>query len=60
MSDVSPSDVPQVPWSDGLNAPQIPYLLYQAEKENFAGLLIAAALYGEPKHAFVYPVAHLV
>ena len=49
------SDDAQVPWSNDPNAPPIPYLLYQAEKYNFAGILLTAAFYGELTHAFVYP-----
>ena len=49
MSGISQSDAPQLPWSSDPNAPQIPYLLYQAEKYNFAGILITGAFYGEPK-----------
>ena len=33
-------------WSNGSNAPQIPFPLYLAEREAFAGLSIAALSYG--------------
>lgn len=41
------------PWSDNTNAPQIPYRLYLAEKENFAGALLTAVSYGTPTYASV-------
>ena len=34
------------PWSNGPNAPQIPYFLYTGEKVFFAGSVIATVLYG--------------
>lgn len=34
------------PWSSDPNAPQIPFWLYTAEKENFAGMLLGAIFYG--------------
>lgn len=35
-----------VPWSNSSNAPQIPSVVYFAEKEAFAGMLLEAILYG--------------
>jgi hypothetical protein len=49
------SDNSQVPWSVDPNAPLIPYSLYQAEKYNFAGVLITAMFYGGLTHASVCP-----
>ena len=40
------SDTEQNPWSDNPNAPKIPHDVYFSEKIVFAGLLIAAVLYG--------------
>lgn len=34
------------PWSDNPSAPQVPYVVYLAEKANFAGTLASAVLYG--------------
>ena len=45
------SDGSQVPYSNGPNAPLIPYRLYQSEKYNFAGILITSTFYGQPTHA---------
>ena len=43
------SDSQELPWSDGPNAPNIPYVLYLEEKSIFAGVLISSILYGMPK-----------
>jgi len=40
------SDSVGQPWSDNPNAPKIPYYMYTREKAYFAGILIAAILYG--------------
>lgn len=40
------SDSSDQPWSDNPNAPQFAYQLYVAEKEYFAGSVIAAIAYG--------------
>jgi hypothetical protein len=48
------SDSSEKPWSDNPNAPQIPYLLYFAEKANFAGILIGAILYGMSTHVHIF------
>jgi len=34
------------PWSNGPNAPKIPYSVYIEEKADFAGMLLASILYG--------------
>ena len=53
------SEDSQVPWSDDPNAPQIPYVLYESEKYNFAGIVLTAMFYGEPIHASVYPIPQI-
>lgn len=40
------SDSREPPWSDNPNVPKIPYNMYFAEKCYFAGILLAAILYG--------------
>ena len=42
-------------WSNGPNAPQIPYLLYFAEKSYFAGSSLGAIFYGTLMYAPAYP-----
>ena len=42
------SDSQELPWSDGPNAPSIPYFFYLQEKSFFAGILISSILYGMP------------
>ena len=42
-------------WSNNPNAPQIPTLLYVAEKENFAGLAIGLISYGTQIYVSAYP-----
>ena len=49
------SDDSQVPWSDNPNAPQIPYVLYESEKYNFAGILMTATFYGELTRVPIHP-----
>ena len=44
------SDPSETPWSNGPNAPQIPSLLYLAEKEYFTGIIIGAMSYGALTH----------
>lgn len=58
------SDSPDTPWSDGPNAPRIPYWLHLAEGGDFAGFFIGMILYGRLTFVFVYmrspwPVDHL-
>ena len=48
------SDFRARPWSHDPNAPKIMYLLYFAEKADFAGFLIGAVLYGTPNYVRVY------
>lgn len=43
------------PWSDKPYAPQIPYLLYFAEKANFAGMFVSSVLYGVSARTGTYP-----
>lgn len=40
------SNSAEKPWSDNPNAPQIPHILYFAEKASFAGALIGIIFYG--------------
>lgn len=40
------SGSPEGPWSNNPNAPQIPYVLYVAEKSLLAGLILGAVFYG--------------
>lgn len=42
------------PWSHNPNAPQIPYFLYVAEKQGFAGDILGSILYGWPIHSSAY------
>jgi hypothetical protein len=53
----------QIPRSNNLNAPQIPDLLYFAEKANFAGIIIAGIFYGASilsLHLLICPLPRLV
>ena len=49
------SGSPEKPWSSDLNAPQIVYGLYLAEKSNFAGVILSAALYGTQLRPSIRP-----
>jgi len=43
------SDSQERPWSNNPNAPKVPHDFYLEEKAYFAGVLIAAILYGTRK-----------
>lgn len=43
------SDSQEEPWTNNPNAPKIPHDLYLREKSYFAGVLVAALLYGACK-----------
>lgn len=42
------------PWSYNPNAPQIPYVLYFAEKSYFAGAYLGAIFYGTQTYAPIH------
>ena len=48
------------PWSNGPNAPQIPYILYTLEKQYFAGDIIAAVFYGKCPPIRINPFVRLI
>lgn len=53
------SDSGEIPWSDNPNAPRVPYWVYFGEKAIFAGIFVAAILFGTTPHASVFPCSPL-